>query len=147
MRILVLAGCGIFLGVSGYTFFYAKGASYLSEDPAACVNCHIMNEQYASWQKSSHHANASCVQCHLPHDTVGKYLAKMSNGYHHSVKFTFQNFDYPIQIKPHNLKILNQSCLECHSNMVSEINHSKRYEGEFMNCVQCHSRVGHGANR
>ena len=78
---------GVLLGVGGYTFFYAEGLSYMSTDPKACVNCHIMRPQYDSWQKSSHHNVAKCVDCHLPHDFIGKYIAKSENGYHHSMGF------------------------------------------------------------
>ena len=60
---------------------YAEGASYFSTNPQSCANCHIMREQYDSWQKASHHANAKCIDCHLPHDFVGKYVAKAENGY------------------------------------------------------------------
>jgi cytochrome c nitrite reductase small subunit len=35
-----LAGAVIALGT--YTFVYAKGHSYLTNDPGACANCHIM---------------------------------------------------------------------------------------------------------
>ncbi|HSQ68820.1 MAG TPA: NapC/NirT family cytochrome c, partial [Steroidobacteraceae bacterium] len=90
---------GILLGIGGYTFLYAGGFSYLSSDPEACMNCHIMRPQFDSWQKGSHHAVAKCVDCHLPHDFVGKYLAKSENGYHHSKGFTLQDFHEPIMIK------------------------------------------------
>ena len=33
---------------------------------AACVNCHVMNEQYDAWLKSGHRHVATCVECHLP---------------------------------------------------------------------------------
>ena len=33
---------GLLVGIGSYTFYYAQGASYLSNDPRACVNCHIM---------------------------------------------------------------------------------------------------------
>src|SRR5262245_5833894 len=72
---------GIFAGAGGFTFYTAKGYSYLSNDPRSCVNCHIMREQYDSWQKSSHHAFATCNDCHVPHDLIGKYTTKMENGY------------------------------------------------------------------
>jgi len=32
---------GIPTGVGAFTFVYAKGFSYLSTDPRACVNCHV----------------------------------------------------------------------------------------------------------
>jgi len=31
---------GVVGGTGGYTFYYAEGASYLSNDPTACINCH-----------------------------------------------------------------------------------------------------------
>jgi cytochrome c nitrite reductase small subunit len=71
---------GIAVGLGGFTFRYAEGLSYLSSDPKACANCHIMNRQYDSWQKASHHGTATCAECHLPHDFVPKYLAKASDG-------------------------------------------------------------------
>ena len=37
---------GVPAGIGVFTFVYAKGFSYLSTDPRACVNCHIMNPQY-----------------------------------------------------------------------------------------------------
>ena len=37
---------GILAGVGGYTFVYAEGLSYMSNDPKVCVNCHIMQPQY-----------------------------------------------------------------------------------------------------
>jgi nitrate/TMAO reductase-like tetraheme cytochrome c subunit len=33
---------GLVVGVGAYTFIYAKGGSYLTDNPAACANCHIM---------------------------------------------------------------------------------------------------------
>jgi len=39
---ILAAGVGVLLGIGLVTFVYAEGASYLSTDPAACANCHIM---------------------------------------------------------------------------------------------------------
>ena len=36
---------GVVVGLGTYTFVYAKGYSYLSNDPAACANCHVMQPQ------------------------------------------------------------------------------------------------------
>jgi len=138
---------GLFVGAAGYTFYYAEGGSYLSNDPRACVNCHIMREQYDGWQKSSHHAVATCNDCHVPHDPVGKYLTKASNGYHHSRSFTLQDFHEPIRIRPTNLHVLNQNCVYCHAEFTSEIRHAVSTASEPMNCVRCHESVGHGPAR
>jgi cytochrome c nitrite reductase small subunit len=37
---------GTAIGIGAYTFIYAKGYSYLSNDPGACANCHVMQEHY-----------------------------------------------------------------------------------------------------
>jgi len=135
---------GALLGLGGYTGFYAEGVSYLSSDPKACVNCHVMRDQYDSWRKSTHHAVAVCVDCHLPHDLVGKYAAKVRNGYFHSKGFTFQDFPEPIRITPVNAAILQKSCLHCHGEFVGDILTGHGRHAEEVTCVRCHRTVGHG---
>jgi cytochrome c nitrite reductase small subunit len=135
---------GLLAGIGGYTFLYAEGLSYMSDDPKVCVNCHIMQPQYDSWQKASHHAVATCVDCHLPHDFIGKYFAKAENGYHHSKAFTLQDFHEPIMITPKNSRILQANCLHCHRDFVHEqIARAADGSGEVQ-CVHCHRSVGHG---
>ena len=143
--LLVLAAVliGLVAGIGGYTLVYAEGLSYMSSDPKVCVNCHIMQPQYDSWQKSSHHAVAGCVDCHLPHDFIGKYVAKAVNGYHHSKAFTLQDFDEPIAIKPGNSRILQENCLACHAALVHQAV-SETGRGDEIRCVHCHQSVGHG---
>ena len=51
---------GLLIGVGTFTFVYAKGYSYLTNDPSACANCHIMREHYEAWTKASHRA-VGCV--------------------------------------------------------------------------------------
>ncbi|HEX6063808.1 MAG TPA: NapC/NirT family cytochrome c, partial [Longimicrobiales bacterium] len=58
---------GMAIGIGAFTFVYARGSSYMTNDPAACANCHIMSEHYAAWTKSSHRAVAVCNDCHAPH--------------------------------------------------------------------------------
>ena len=134
---------GILAGVGGYTFVYAEGLSYMSNDPKVCVNCHIMQPQYDAWQKSSHHAVAGCVECHLPHDFVGKYVAKGLNGWSHSRAFTMQDFPEPIAITDYNARILQQNCLACHEAMVHDTVVTAA-PGQELRCVHCHQTVGHG---
>ena len=131
-------------GVGLVTLLYAEGLSYLSNDPAACANCHIMQSQYEGWQKSSHHTTATCVDCHLPADFIGKYMAKAVNGYHHSVGFTFQNFHEPIQIKGGNARILQENCLRCHESLVGDLVVAHGNSNDELRCVRCHATVGHG---
>jgi len=140
-----LAGLtGLMLGVSAYTFRYAEGLSYLSTDPKACVNCHIMRSEYDAWQKSSHHTAAVCVDCHLPAELVPKYLAKAENGFRHSKEFTAQTFAEPIEVKPEGRRILQQNCIRCHGALVVTMNAGDPEGPDHVECIHCHAGVGHG---
>src|SRR5687768_2159105 len=58
--IATLVLIGVVAGIGAFTFVYARGSSYLTNDPAACMNCHIMREHFDAWSKSSHKAVAVC---------------------------------------------------------------------------------------
>ena len=133
---------GLLLGVGGYTFLYARGASYMTNDPAACVNCHVMREQYDGWQRSSHRSVAVCNDCHAPHDFLGKYATKARNGFWHSFYFTTGTFHEPIRITPRNAAVTEGACRTCHAAVVSTIDSTPRH-GEALSCVSCHRNVGH----
>jgi cytochrome c nitrite reductase small subunit len=143
---LILATCvGLFGGLGSYTFYYGEGHSYLSNDPAACVNCHIMRDQYDGWLKSSHHAVATCNDCHTPHNLVMKYISKAENGFWHSKGFTMQDHHEPIMIKPRNSAVLQQNCVTCHERLVASITPHAGERDKMLDCVSCHREVGHGA--
>jgi len=69
---------GLAVGEGAYTFVYAQGYSYMTDNAEACVNCHVMRDQYSAWLKSSDRAvgshpgvagkETSCIRCH---DSVG----------------------------------------------------------------------------
>lgn len=140
----ILAGVlvGLLLGLGLFTFGYGQGASYLSNDPGACANCHVMQGHYDSWEKSSHHRVAVCNDCHLPHDFVGKWTTKADNGFFHSLAFTLEDFHEPIQIKPRNRRVTQDACLYCHRETVHEMLPVEP-GGDMLNCVHCHGTVGH----
>ena len=157
-RLLVLSSlAGVLVGVAGFTFDYAAGLSYLSSNPKACVNCHIMNDQFDSWRKGPHHSAATCYDCHLPVSFPEKYLAKGRNGWHHSVGFTLQPsgttdvpeeklfFPEPVRIKDPNSQILQDNCLRCHGDLVHDVVRGSSWSEGAIRCVHCHRRVGHGA--
>lgn len=133
---------GLVIGVGSYTFIYGKGYSYLSDDPKACVNCHIMRDQYESWSRGSHKAVATCNSCHTPENIYMKYFNKAENGFWHSLKFTTGNFKDPIRIRKHNFEITMNSCFKCHSGLMNSTMHSEAI-GDGKTCVQCHRNVGH----
>jgi len=136
---------GALLGLGAFTFRYAEGLSYFSNDPNACANCHIMREYRDSWQKSSHHGRAVCNDCHTPEALLSKLWTKADNGWNHSVKFTLQNFREPLRIRPVNARRLEANCLRCHGEFTSEIRAGAGPgPAEEAGCVRCHPGVGHG---
>src|SRR5262245_31220784 len=138
---------GVALGTGAYTVNYAEGLSYLSTNPAACVNCHIMREQYDGWQHASHHAVATCNDCHVPHAFIPKYLVKAENGFWHSKGFTLQDFPEPIRLRPVSLKILEKNCVACHRELVNDVLRHDAAGNVTPSCVHCHASVGHGPQR
>ena len=140
-RIVLGAALGLAIGIGGYTFLYAKGSSYMTNDPSACANCHIMQDYYDAWIKSSHRSVAVCNDCHTPAGFVAKYATKASNGFWHSFAFTSGRFPDPLRIKPHNREITERACRKCHGEIVDAI--ETHDEGPVLSCVRCHSSVGH----
>lgn len=139
---LLAVALGLLVGVGTFTFGYGEGASYLSNDPQACVNCHVMQGHMDSWQNSSHHHVAVCNDCHLPHDPIGKWVTKADNGFFHSLAFTMQNYKEPIEIKPRNRTVTQNACIDCHSDFVHAMLPAET-GGEMQACIHCHSDVGH----
>lgn len=134
---------GILFGLGIFTFSYAEGLSYFSNDPSTCINCHIMRDQFEGWNHSSHQEVATCNDCHTPHRFPDKWLVKGLNGWNHSRAFTTGDFAEPIQITEFNAKIAYENCIDCHQTALSFINSSANHEAE-LNCVGCHGNVGHG---
>ena len=133
---------GIAAGLGGYTFVYAKGGSYLTNDPAACANCHVMQEHLDAWRKSSHRHVAVCNDCHTPHNLVGKYAVKSSNGFWHSFAFTSGSFPDPLRIKPGNRSVAESQCRRCHEPIVAAMDGPHRRE-QRAECIHCHRDAGH----
>lgn len=140
--LLLGALIGLAAGVGGYTFVYAKGASYLTNDPAACANCHIMGSYYGEWLASPHRAVAVCNDCHTPPGLVPKYMTKASNGFWHSYAFTTGDFHEPLRIKPGNREVAEKACRKCHAELTAAIEGPHR-PGQEMSCTRCHWDVGH----
>ncbi|MBI5281822.1 MAG: cytochrome c nitrite reductase small subunit [Candidatus Solibacter usitatus] len=133
---------GLLIGLGVYTFGYARGASYMTDDPAACANCHVMKAQYDGWKRSSHHQIAVCNDCHAPDGLVAKYFTKALNGFNHSLAFTSGRFPDDIIITPRNHRVADEACMKCHDDLTSGIR-ATRHEGDSPSCTTCHRNVGH----
>lgn len=155
--VIVSALAGVFIGVATYTFSYAEGLSYLSEDPKACVNCHVMQENYNGWQGGSHHARATCNDCHVPHGSVvAKYMTKAEHGWRHSKGFTLNDFHEPIRMQAKSRADVITNCVRCHDTMTHEIRFGsgggteaevKGWNSMGVDCIHCHASVAHGPTR
>ena len=159
--LLVAALVGITAGLGAFTFGYARGASYLGHDPAACANCHVMQEHFDAWLKSSHRSVATCNDCHTPHDLLGKYAVKAKNGFWHSFYFTTGSFPDPLRITEGNRKVTEGACRECHAEITAAIvppraDRAARSRASpaarpspdhaadrSASCIRCHQYVGH----
>jgi cytochrome c nitrite reductase small subunit len=143
----------IAIGLFVYVLNISKAFSYLTSDSKACINCHVMNTQYATWQHSSHASVAGCADCHLPQDgVVSKYIAKAKDGFNHGVAFTFNNYANAIKISDDGARRAQDNCVSCHSSLAlvitvnSDINH--RYDEKTdKRCFECHKEVSHGSVR
>lgn len=142
LAVAVAAMLGVLGGLGVFTFGYGEGYAYLSNDPASCMNCHVMRSEYDSWLKSSHHGVATCNDCHLPHHPITKWVTKADNGFFHSLAFTTGDFKDPIQIKPRNSRVVQDACLYCHESFVDQMLPVEK-GGDMLTCVHCHVSVGH----
>lgn len=149
LAITIMALLGTAAGLGGYTFLAAKGYSYLTNDPAACGNCHVMREHLAAWGRSSHRQAATCNDCHAPHDNVvHKYLVKGENGFVHSLNFTTGRYPYPLRIRAGNRRVTQAACLGCHGGLTAAISSDRRAAhagagANALDCIACHRYVGH----
>lgn len=135
---------GVMAGLGAYTFVYAKGYSYMTNDPQACANCHIMRDHYAAWTRASHRSVAVCNDCHTPPGFVPKYITKARNGFWHSFYFTTGRYPDPIRITPRNHRVTELACRKCHAELTAAIDpgHGDRAPNGIA-CTTCHNDVGH----
>jgi len=148
MKVAVLTG--IFAGMAGYGFYVANATSYLSDEPDACINCHVMYPQYTTWRNSSHASVANCNDCHVPQDLmVRKYYFKAADGLRHSTIFTLRTEPQAIRIKQAGINVVQENCKRCHSDLVNMIElvtvtGDNSEEGQGHLCWDCHTETPHG---
>ncbi|HPD65236.1 MAG TPA: cytochrome c nitrite reductase small subunit [Bacteroidia bacterium] len=141
---------GAFLGIAIYLFIVSNASSYLSDDPATCVNCHLMSPQYSTWYHSSHREVTNCNDCHVPHNNViNKYFFKAKDGLRHATVFTLRNEPQVIFIKSAGIKVVQENCKRCHEKLnenteLKNLTGEKYLRGEDKVCWSCHREVPHG---
>lgn len=149
-RFPVLILAGIFTGLGLFSVYLGKAHLYLSDRPEACVNCHIMAPQYATWNHSSHREKAHCNDCHVPHNNViNKYYFKANDGLRHSTLFTLRMERQVIRILEPGARVVQNNCIRCHEQLLVDPKLEASvamYRGvrEGRRCIECHKEVPHG---
>ncbi len=149
-RFPVIILLGIIAGLGIHIFYISNAVSYLSDDPQACINCHVMTPQYATWERSSHGKVATCNDCHVPQDNfVNTYYFKAMDGLRHATMFTFRLEPQVIRIKDAGKEAVQQNCIRCHQNQIHPIalraiNNRSVEDQRPGYCWDCHREVPHG---
>lgn len=155
LKVLLCISFGALCGLILLTVKVSRLTSYFSEDPATCMNCHVMAPQYATWSHSSHRENATCVDCHVPHDNILAYYAfKANDGLKHSTVFTMRTEPQAIRISDEGVEAVQSNCKRCHTKTFQEQHLYRAYYQNPENtaeeerlCWSCHRETPHGKVR
>jgi len=132
---------GIILGLSLILVRISNAASYLSNAPETCMNCHVMTDAYASWKRGSHGRVAVCNDCHVPHDNVvAKTAFKAKDGLKHSAVFTLRIEPQVLRLSEGAVPVVQANCLRCHADRFLMI---RLADVEERRCWDCHTNI-HG---
>lgn len=144
LRVGIYGLAGVVVGMALLLVRIANGTSYLSDKPETCMNCHVMTDAYASWQRGSHGRVAVCVDCHVPHsNVVAKYAFKGRDGMKHSYVFTMRTEPQVLDLSAGAVPVVQANCVRCHGDMLSMVRLAGATERR---CWGCHSNI-HGEVR
>lgn len=139
-----MVGLGLFMARE------SKIISYMSDDPQACVNCHVMTPMYNSWMHSSHREWASCNDCHVPQDNVfDKYYFKAKDGIYHATIFTLRMEPDVMKMQEASQEVVQNNCIRCHVQQVTQVKYDgwikkHRENRTERQCWNCHTHIPHG---
>lgn len=144
-KIAVIIASGVLTGLIFFVLYAGKAASYLSDKPETCINCHVMNPQFSSWRESSHGKVATCNDCHVPHDNIFRtYYFKATDGLRHSTMFTFRLEPQVIRIHEAGINVVQGNCKRCHEGLIDHTFLRSAESDEEKNCWSCHRETPHG---
>ena len=150
-KVTALIVCGVLVGSGGLFMYLLRAHTYLGDDPAACVNCHIMAPYYATWMHSSHSRDATCNDCHVPHENmVKKWMFKGMDGMKHVGAFLTKSEPQAIQAEEASAQVIMNNCIRCHTQLTNEfvdvgrIDYMMTLIGDGKACWDCHRDVPHG---
>lgn len=122
----------------------------IGDDPAACINCHIMSPYYATWSHSSHGRDVTCNDCHVPNENIAAHYAfKGIDGMKHVAYFITHSEHQAIQAESMSDEVIMDNCIRCHKQLNQEfvktgrIDYMEAKRGEGKACWDCHRNVPH----
>ncbi|UXP34177.1 cytochrome c nitrite reductase small subunit [Reichenbachiella agarivorans] len=142
--------CGLMAGLGFYVLRVSNAVSYLSDDPKACINCHVMTPEYITWDHSSHQSVTVCNDCHVPHNNVvNKYYFKAMDGLYHASIYTMRMEPQTITMREPSQHVVQNNCIRCHMDQVTDAKMSAWVENHEQNrtsraCWECHRETPHG---
>lgn len=149
-QVPVLIAGGVLVGLAVLLVRISNAASYLSDQPETCMNCHVMSPQYATWQRGSHGRVAVCNDCHVPHNNfISKYTFKAQDGLRHSYVFTFRLEPQVIHVREAGINVIQENCKRCHAFVIqctslTLVTGKNAEHGEGKLCWECHRETPHG---
>ena len=143
--------CGIIVGLTGLFLYLLRIHTYIvGDDPAACINCHIMSPYYATWSHSAHARNTTCNDCHVPNSNMAAHYAfKGMDGMKHVAYFVTHNESQSIEAENASAEVIMDNCIRCHKQLNQEfvktgrIDYMEAKRGEGKACWDCHRDVAH----
>lgn len=147
LRPAVFLMLGVAAGTGLFVFHISHAASYLSDSPETCMNCHVMATQYLTWQHSSHTTVATCNDCHVPHTSLAaQYGFKAEDGLWHATVFTMRWEPQVIRLSQRAKPVVEDNCRRCHAQVIAEVAPAVHQQGD-LRCWDCHREVPHGSVR
>ena len=151
-KVVGLVLCGVIVGLGALFAYLLRMHTYIiGDDPAACVNCHIMSPWYVTWQHSSHGRDATCNDCHVPHTSLAaKYFFKGLDGMKHVGYFVTNSEHQAIMAEEASAEVIMDNCIRCHTEIntrmvrTGKIDYMLAKRGEGFACWDCHRNVPHG---
>lgn len=152
LKTALIALCGVVVGLLALFMYLLRMHTYIiGDDPAACINCHIMSPYYATWSHSSHGRDATCNDCHVPNgNIVSHYAFKGMDGMKHVAYFVSHSERQAIMAEDASAEVIMDNCIRCHKQLNTEfvktgrIDYMEAKRGEGLACWDCHRNVPHG---
>ncbi len=126
----LLVGVAITL-VGGFTYSH-------TDQPEFCGSCHVMYESVRTHQDSVH-ADLSCNECHVPHETMSKMVLKNYFGTKDMYKNIVGDVEDVIQPSERTQEVVNDNCTNCHNMTGLNVDADKAKD----RCIGCHQQVTH----